>query len=180
MPTPIDLPKDQIPLSGARQPVDPVHEADADSRALARKLIAQSQFAAIGTLDPQTGFPHVSRIAIGTGPQGGLWSLVSGISVHARALEADPRAGILIGIPGAKGDPLTHPRLSLQVEAIPLDRLDPRHPSLRDRWLADHPKSKLYIDLGDFHFIEFRILAAQLNGGFARSYRLTPADLVEN
>ncbi|WP_406736277.1 HugZ family protein [Thioclava sp. GXIMD4215] len=180
MPAPIDIPKDPLPLSGAVQRADPVQDADQESRDLARRLLAESLFAAIGTIDPATGFPHVSRIAIGPGPAGGLWSLVSGLSVHARALAADPRAGMLIGIPGSKGDPLTHPRLSLQVEARPLDRMDPRHPSLRDRWLADHPKSKLYIDLGDFYFIEFHILAAQLNGGFARSYRLTATDLLQS
>lgn len=157
--------------------IDPIRPTDDEARALARGLIAGARFGALGVLDPETGFPAVTRIALGAGPEGGLWTLVSGLSAHSRALRADPRAGLLVGEPGAKGDPLTHPRLSLQAEAHPLGRDDPRHPAARARWLSDHPKSKLYIDLGDFFFVEFRLLSGALNGGFGRAFRLTAADL---
>jgi putative heme iron utilization protein len=156
---------------------DPIRATDDEARALARSLIAGARFGALGVFDPESGFPAVTRIALGAGPEGGLWTLVSGLSAHSRALRADPRAGLLVGEPGPKGDPLTHPRLSLQVEARPLIRDDPRHDAARTRWLTDHPKAKLYIDLPDFFFVEFVLLRGSLNGGFARAYRLGPADL---
>lgn len=82
-----------------------------------------------------------------------------------------------MGEPGAKGDPLTHPRLSLQAEALPLAADDPRRAAARARWLADHPKAKIYIDLGDFFFVEFRLIGGALNGGFGRAFRLRAEDL---
>ena len=166
------------PPAKAGPPIDPIRETDDEARALARGLIAQARFGALGVIDPATGFPAVSRVALGPGPGGGgLYTLVSGLSGHSRALRADPRAGLMLGEPGPKGDPLTHPRLSLRIEARPLPRDDPRHADLRARWLADHPKAKLYIDLPDFFFIELVPLDASLNGGFARAYRLSAADL---
>lgn len=156
---------------------DPIRPTDDEARALARSLIAGAHFAALGVTDPETGFPAVTRIALGSGPEGGIWTLVSGLSAHSRALRADPRASLLVGEPGPKGDPLTHPRLSLQVMAEPLAPDDPRRAAARARWLADHPKAKLYIDLPDFFFVAFRPVSGALNGGFGRAFRLTPDDL---
>ena len=161
----------------AAPPADPIRPTDDEARALARGLISGARFGALGVIDPETGFPAVTRIALGSGPEGGLWTLVSGLSAHARALRADPRVSVLVGEPGAKGDPLTHPRLSLQLRAHPLPDTDPRRAALRARWLADLPKAQIYIDLPDFFFVEFEILAGALNGGFARAYRLTADDL---
>lgn len=159
------------------QPPLPIRQTDDAARALARDLIEKARFAALAVLDPDTGAPSVSRIALGTGPGGGIWTLVSGLSHHSKALRHDPRASLLVGEPEAKGDPLTHPRLSLSVRAHPVTPHDPGFVALRDRWLSDHPKSKLYIDLPDFFFVRFEVLSAALNGGFARAYRLTAADL---
>ena len=156
---------------------DPIRPTDDEARALAQRLIREARFAALGTLDPESGFPAVSRIALGLGPKGGLWCLISSLAAHSRALHADPRAGLLLGEPGPRGDPLTHPRLSLRAQAIPLPRDDPRHPALRAHWLKLHPKAQLYIDFGDFQFIRFRPLDALLNGGFGRAFRLSTADL---
>lgn len=154
-------------------PKDPIQPTDDGARDLARGLMASARFCALGVIDPETGFPFVSRIALGVSPEGGLCTLVSGLSAHSRALRADPRVSLLLGEPGPKGDPLAHPRLTLLAEAEPL----PRTEALCDRWLTDHPKAKLYIDLPDFFFVGFRLRAGALNGGFGRAFRLTPADL---
>ncbi|KEO52889.1 HugZ family protein [Thioclava pacifica] len=158
-------------------PANPIRPTDDEARRLARRLIAEARFGAIGTLDPATGHPAVTRIALGPGPESEILTLVSGLSAHTNALRADPRAGLLLGEPGPKGDPLTHPRLSLQVEAHPIYRDNPRFVAMHARWRSDHPKSTLYIDLPDFFFFELRPLAGALNGGFGRAYSLTPGDL---
>ena len=54
------------------------------------------------------------RVAVATDAQGTPVTLVSDLSHHTRALRADPACSLLVGEPGEKGDPLTHPRLSLQ------------------------------------------------------------------
>jgi heme iron utilization protein len=100
--------------------------------------------------------------------------LLSGLSHHSKALALDPAASLLVGEPGERGDPLTHPRLTLLGRVERADKA-----ALRDLWLRDHPKSKLYYDLGDFALWRLAVRAAHLNGGFGRAYVLAPGDLVE-
>ena len=54
---------------------------------------------------------------------------------------------------------------------------DPDRPALRAHWLKGHPKAALYIDFPDFAFVRLVPESALLNGGFARAFRLSPADL---
>ena len=102
-------------------------------------------------------------------------ALISDLSNHSRALRADPRASLLVGEPGERGDPLTHPRLTLQARADWADEAE--RAALTELWLAAHPKAKIYVGLGDFRFVRFRPTGAFLNGGFGKAFRLTAEDL---
>jgi hypothetical protein len=154
----------------------PIHPTDDAARTLARSLIDGASFGALAVV-LESGTPFVSRIAIGTAPDGTPLSLISTLATHTGALHANPACALLLGEPTRKGDPLTHPRITLecQAEFVALD--DPARPMLRDHYLATHPKSKLYIDFADFSFVRFRPHAASLNGGFGKAYRLRAADL---
>ena len=142
---------------------------DDEARGIARGLLSDARFAALGVLIE--GAPFVTRIAVQA--EGALISLVSTLSQHTTALKADPRCSILIGEPQDKGDPLTHPRLTLQANAT----LVGRDEALRARWLKTHPKAKLYIDFGDFGFVRFQVQTAFLNGGFGYACKLGADDL---
>jgi putative heme iron utilization protein len=131
--------------------------------------------AALGVLTPD-GMPMVTRIGFGLAA-GMPITLVSDLSLHTSALGADPRASILVGEIGARGDPLTHPRLTLQTRATFVARTDRDHDVLSGAWLAKHPKAKLYIGFTDFRFVRFQVTSAFLNGGFGKAFRLTPEDL---
>ena len=100
--------------------------------------------------------------------------LVSTLALHTQALLADPAASLLVGEPGPKGDPLTHPRLTLQARAEAADKS-----ALRDPWLARHPKTTLYYDFADFLLMRLVPFAAHLNGGFGQAFRLSPEDLLD-
>ncbi len=155
---------------------NPVRQSDDASRALARAIIDNARIAALAVLDPETGGPYVSRIAFGRSPDGDCLTLISDLAYHAGALRADRRASLLLGEPGIKGDPLSHPRLTLRVAAHPV--IDgAQRDRLRDIWLSLHPKSKLYVDFADFHFFRFEILYGHLNGGFGKAYALEEKDL---
>ncbi|PTX50994.1 hypothetical protein IQ03_01709 [Gemmobacter caeni] len=156
---------------------DPVQPADDDARALARDLLANARHAALAYTDLVTGTPGISRIAFGLAPDGCPLTLVSSLAAHRPALEQNPQAAVMVGEPGDKGDPLTHPRLMLRITARPVDRAGADYPALRDHWLAVHPKAKLYIDFPDFAFLRLEPEGALLNGGFARAFRLSPEDL---
>ena len=157
---------------------DPLLPADAAARAQARALLSEAGFGALAFTDPETGTPGISRIAVGLDAAGGPVTLISSLSAHHAALRLNPAAALMVGEPGPKGDPLTHPRLMIRVEARFVDRTDPGHAALRDLWLATHPKAKLYVDFGDFGFVRLVPQSAFLNGGFGRALRLAPDDLV--
>lgn len=155
---------------------NPIRPTDDDARQMARDLMRDARFCAIATLD-ETGAPITARIAFGLDTQGTPISLISMLSNHTRALLRDARCSLLVGEPGDKGDPLTHPRLTLQAEASIVDRTDPGFDDLQKGWLISHPKSKLYIGFGDFLFARFVPSHGFLNGGFGKAYELTPKDL---
>lgn len=156
---------------------DPVLPADDAARALCHTLLTV-QHAALSYLEAETGAPGISRIAFGKTPDGIPMTLISALAPHTAGLRAHRACAVMLGEPGAKGDPLTHPRLMIQARAefVPPDAAD--RPALRDHWLAQHPKSKLYIDFADFTFVRLVPVAALLNGGFGRAFRLVPDDLM--
>jgi len=155
----------------------PLRETDEAARRLARTLLRSARHAAMAVVDPASGFPSVSRVLVGTDIDGAPVILVSTLSAHTRALANDNRASLLAGEPG-KGDPLAHPRLSVQCLAKPVARDTDLHQRLRERFLARHPKSKLYIDFADFQFFRLEPQSASLNGGFGRAYVLSGDDLL--
>lgn len=155
----------------------PLRPADDEARGISKDLIAKAMFGALGVIQPETGAPFVSRIAVGRAPDGGVLSLISDLSQHTGALRENPSCSLMIGEPGPKGDPLTHPRLTLQCQATIVAHDDPAFSGLRDHYLRDHPKAKLYIDFTDFSFVRFGVVKAFLNGGFGFACFLTPQDL---
>lgn len=154
----------------------PIRETDDIARKLAHDLIANARHAALAVLD-EFGAPSVTRIAFGATKNGQILSLISDLSAHSKRLRSNPRCGLLIGEPPAKGDPLAFARMSIAAEVRFLSRGNSDHTERRAAWLKAHPKSALYVDFGDFNFIEFTPLHTDLNGGFGKAYRLTPEDL---
>ena len=157
-------------------PNDPVQPADEDARSLARQLLSLGH-AALAWEDTDTGTPGISRIAFARDPEAGLLTLVSGLAPHFRALRDRPDCALMLGEVGAKGDPLTHPRLMIRARASVVAADDPDRPAIRARWLQRNPKATIYIDLPDFAFVRLQPVSALLNGGFARAFHLAPADL---
>jgi len=153
----------------------PIRPTDNEARALAQRLISEARFASLGVHHPKTSHPHVSRIALALDPEGGPMTLISTLSLHTTALKSAPACSLLVGEPGAKGDPLTHPRLSISCKA-----LFQSDKSLREHYLSQYPKAALYVDFSDFVFVRFTMESADLNGGFGKAFALTASDLIPN
>lgn len=147
----------------------PFRPVDDEARDLASGLLLETH-AALAVLD-DTGAPSVTRIAF-LWLDGAAYSLISTLSDHTQALDADPRCSLLLGVPGDRGDPLTHPRLTLSARAEVADKS-----TLRDAYLKHRPKAQLYFDFTDFRVVRFAIQHGLLNGGFGKAFRLTPEDL---
>jgi putative heme iron utilization protein len=150
---------------------DPIRPTDDEARALARRLLLDARHGALGVIDPESGGPFVTRIAVGWDGKAAL-ALVSTLAQHTRSLQANPACSLLVGEPGPKGDPLVHPRLTLLARAEPADKA-----AHRDGWLFQHPKTTLYYDFADFLLLRLGVRSAFLNGGFGKAFRLTPEDL---
>ncbi|WP_420860462.1 HugZ family protein [Algirhabdus cladophorae] len=154
---------------------NPIRPVDDDARALAVDLIAQAKFGALAV--ETTEGPMVSRIALAQIAGFGLVSLVSDLSHHTQALQHSPRVSLLVGEPGEKGDALTHPRLTIQAQAVRVEHDTDTFREIAHEYLERLPKSKLYIDFLDFVFLQFKPVQAHLNGGFGKAYVLQPSDL---
>lgn len=145
-------------------PRDPRQPADFDPIALGRHLLRATRIGALGTLDRETGFPITTLVSVATDLDGAPVILVSGLSHHTKNLLADPRCSVLLS-EGGRGDPLAHPRLTLTARAENV-----QDDAIRRRFLARHPKAKLYVDFPDFAFYRLVPERMQLNGGFARAF----------
>ncbi|GAA6159446.1 pyridoxamine 5'-phosphate oxidase family protein [Ruegeria sp. HU-ET01832] len=156
---------------------NPFRAVDDYARKLAYDLIASATFGALAVNRPDTGLPSVSRIALAMAPDGLPMTLISALADHTRALTAYPNCAILVGEPGDTGDPLTHPRLTLHAQAGFVVPGTPEHFDLRDSYLSQRPKAKLYVDFSDFRFVRFAVTDALLNGGFGKAWRLAPEDI---
>ena len=142
-----------------------------DAVAQTRDLINAALFAALAVVDPATGHPYVSRVAaVADGAT--MLMLISALSLHTKALQANPHCALLIGEPGDKGDPLTHPRLTISGQAVLADKT-----VHKKQWLEVIPKAKLYYDFADFQMYRVIADAIDLNGGFGKAFRLKPEDL---
>ncbi len=156
---------------------DPFRPVDAAARAMVQSLLANADHAALAVLQPGTTLPSVTRIGLATDDQGRPVTLISTLADHTKALQAEPACALLIGEPENKGDPLTHPRLTLHCRADFVPRDGPGHAGLRGHYLSLRPKAKLYIDFADFGFVRFAVRDGMLNGGFGKAWRLTGQDL---
>lgn len=155
---------------------NPINETSDDARALARQLIRTARFAAISVLQDD-GSPLVTRVLLATDGSGNPTILISELSEHTKAITSDNRVSLLLGEP-KKGDPVAHPRISVQGEAIIIPRESAQYRNLRARFVAKHPKSELYIGFADFQIFKINANSANLNGGFGKAFHLQPSDLL--
>ncbi len=106
-------------------------------------------------------------------PDGELILLLSDLSDHAKNLQRDARASLLLDGTLELKEPLTGPRLTLigEVEVSSDQQAD------KARYLAVHPEAELYAGFGDFKLYRFRILEGLFVAGFGRIFRLKPEEL---
>lgn len=134
-------------------------------------LMTDARHASLASLEVSDGHPLCTRVGFGTINDAKPLIFVSALSPHTKALLGDPRCSLLLG-QVERGDPLTNPRLTLQGNAEPISRAESLQLGLRQTWLQQHPKSKLYIDLPDFMFIQLHAVRATFIAGFGKAYEM--------
>lgn len=149
-------------------------EAGYDARREARGLLRTVRSGALATL-AKDGAPYASLVSLATLPDASPVLPLSTLAVHTQHLMADPRCSLLLD-GGGRGDPLTHPRLTLVAHAVKATEAE--REAWRTRFLRRHPKAEIYVDFGDFSFWRLDLQGARMIGGFGRIDMLTANDMV--
>ena len=156
----------------AKIPVDP-RAAHAEAVADAKRLMRLSRTAALATLDPATGAPLTTLVGVASDFDGAPIFLMSTLARHTQHLASDPRASVLLTEEPERGDPLNHPRITLNGRIERAAEL-----RVRARYLQRNPKAKLYADFADFTFFRLAVESVHFNGGFGRADALSPGDIL--
>ncbi len=157
--------------------INPIRAVTPEAIKLAKTLIRLARFGALAFTNPSTGKADISRVATAPDMTGAPVILISSLSAHTGALRHNPNCAILLGEP-AKGDPLAHPRISVQCVAEFMDRNAPVTEALASRYLRRNPKSKLYASFSDFGYVRLAPVSANLNGGFGQAYHMERTDIL--
>jgi heme iron utilization protein len=163
-------------MSPSSEPDKPrvLRETDDAARAQARAFVQSSPHGALATLEPQTGWPLASRVSLAVDSDGVPLILISRLSAHYGALDADARCSLLLGEAG-DGDPLRHPRITVVCLAakVPAES----RAAAKAQFLKRHPGAEMYADFADFDFWRLVPQRASLNAGFGKAYALGAEDL---
>jgi len=162
---------DGAPL--APMPRDPRQDPNFDPGREAKRLLRLIRVATLATLN-ETGAPFATLTTVATDYDGTPILLLSRLARHTGHLESDGRCSLLLA-QGGRGDPMAHPRLTLNATAAPVSS-----PRARARFLRRNPKASLYADFGDFGFWRAELDAVHLNAGFGRAASFDPGHLMTN
>jgi len=137
----------------------------------ARAVLRCCDFAALATQSAKlAGFPFVSHVPFALDAQLRPVMLLSALAEHTRNLAADPRASLMVAVPGP--DPQAQARITLLGEVHGIDA----EPALVDRYRRFHPEASMWLDFGDFRFYRLEPVRIRLVGGFARAGWIEPAE----
>jgi putative heme iron utilization protein len=151
--------------------MDEATAASQAARSDGKRILRMARTGALATIDG--GLPLTTLVGVASDWDGSPLFLMSELSRHTKNLNADPRASLLLTSDGGRGDPLNHPRITLNGVVRLREGEDGR-----DRYVRRNPKSKLYISFADMSLRRLDIESVHFNGGFGRADPLTPADLL--
>ena len=139
----------------------------------ARHLLRTAVKGSLATLDHETGHPYVSLVLVAAEPDATPVFLLSFLARHAKNLQEDPRASLLLDGTGGLAEPLTGDRVTVFGEVLPTSS-----PTARPRFLARHLSASDYVDFRDFGFYALRPSKGHFIGGFGRIFTLEPGALL--
>lgn len=136
----------------------------------ARAVLRCCDFAALATQSAKlAGFPFLSHVPFALDARLRPVMLLSALAEHTRNLAADPRASLMVAVPGP--DPQAQPRVTLLGEVRPVEEVDP---AFVDRYRRFHPEAATWLGFGDFRFYRCEPVRVRLVAGFARAGWIDP------
>jgi len=144
----------------------------------AARLVGECRVAALGTL--RGGVPAISQVPFALLPTAdcAFVILVSRLAAHTRAMQEDPRVGLMIAQPENEHT-VTHAlaRVSIGAEARMIARSHPDYGEARAAYAARFPDQEFLFDLGDFELFTLVPQTVRIVAGFAQAASVTPAAL---
>ena len=131
----------------------------------ARALVASTNVATLAT-HSSDGYPWASLVAYGSLGDGSPVLFVSRLAEHARNLDSDGRASLVVADPSPRKDVLASGRVTLAGTAErPSEELAE---TARDAYVAAVPSAKTYLDFRDFSLWILRVERVRWVGGYGR------------
>lgn len=145
---------------------------DTDTLLPLATLIRTQRVASLGTV--REGTPLVSLVVYAIEPDFSAFYLhLSRLAQHTQALLADPHVGLMIAEPDDGGrDPQLLKRVSIQSEAVSVDKRTNAYDRARNLYLSRFPSSQPMFGLGDFDLYRIEPQSARFVAGFAQAYNL--------
>jgi heme iron utilization protein len=166
-----DIPDDVPAMAPPLVTVDPGGRRSAAEEA--RTLAAHANAGTLATLSSD-GSPWASLVAYGTLDDGSPVLFVSRLAEHARNLEREARASLVVAEQPARDDVLAAGRVTLAGTAFrPEDELAA---VAQDRYVAAVPSAKAYARFRDFSLWVLRVERVRWVGGYGRMASATGAD----
>ena len=138
---------------------------DPSFAARARALVPRARTGALSTHSrQQPGYPFGSVTPYAPDERGRPVFLISGLALHTKNLEADPRASLLVAPPEVTEDPLAAARVTLLGDARRLAADEAA--ADRARYLERHPSAATWVNFADFAFWRLEVSGAYFVGGF--------------
>jgi putative heme iron utilization protein len=132
----------------------------------ARSLAATYSRGTLSTLNDD-GYPFGSVVLYVLDDRGQPVMLLSELAEHTKNIRRDGRASVLVSSTVMPGDdPMALPRVTLigSLIQVPDDHL----PSVRARFLTEHPSAESYVGFGDFAWWSLDLDSVRFVGGYGR------------
>jgi heme oxygenase (biliverdin-IX-beta and delta-forming) len=158
-----DVPDGPPAVAAPLREVAPARRLSAAEQA--RTLVAGSSTGTLATLS-EDGTPWASLVAYGALDDGSPVLFVSRLAEHARNLEREPRASLVVAAKPAGDDVLAAGRVTLAGRAV---RPEGELAQLaQDRFVAAVPSAKAYAKFRDFSLWVLRVERVRWVGGYGR------------
>jgi putative heme iron utilization protein len=131
----------------------------------ARTLVHASRTGVLATHSQRlVGFPFGSVMPYAPDAEGAAILLISRLAMHARNLESDPRASLLVAPELGGAASLAAARVTLLGRVEPIPEGDTAR--LREAYLERNPEARTWVDFADFRFHRLAPLDLYFVGGF--------------
>lgn len=142
--------------------------------AKARSLAEDRGYGVLVTVSKRMpGHPFASLTPYALDWEGRPLFLISGLAVHTKNLQENPRASLFVFEASAEQDPLTAARMNLmgEVKPVPEAELD----EARAAYIARHPDSEQLFGFGDFALYRLTVMDTYYIGGFGEMGWVSPS-----